>query len=305
MVYNTIVSWSKDINIWLFALLVVALIIFVKIILSYSNTQPAIMTANKPLKIVVFDLDETLGYFTELGMFWDALEKYYGHNLFSDKFFEVLDTFPEVFRPDIMNIIDIIKNKKTCHKIIMYTNNQGPKSWVTMISDYFNKKLGVKVFDQVIAAYKVNGRQIEPKRTSHDKSTQDLFNIVEMPKSTEVCFVDDLYHPRMDKDNVFYINIKPYSISIPFDEMASRYYHAVLYKNQSPLHKTEFIDAIVAFMQQYNYKVTEKTKEEKKMDVIVSKKLLLHLEEFLKNKKIAKTRSRRFKRFKTMRKMAF
>ena len=28
------------------------------------------------MKIVVFDLDETLGYFTELGMFWDALHSY-------------------------------------------------------------------------------------------------------------------------------------------------------------------------------------------------------------------------------------
>ena len=25
-------------------------------------------------KIVVFDLDETLGYFSEFGMFWDALK---------------------------------------------------------------------------------------------------------------------------------------------------------------------------------------------------------------------------------------
>ena len=35
----------------------------------------------KPLKIVVFDLDETLGCFIEVGIFWDALEDYYGHNL--------------------------------------------------------------------------------------------------------------------------------------------------------------------------------------------------------------------------------
>ena len=27
-------------------------------------------------KIVVFDLDETLGYYTELGMFWDTLKEY-------------------------------------------------------------------------------------------------------------------------------------------------------------------------------------------------------------------------------------
>lgn len=303
MVYNI---WSNYSNIWLFMMLTVALIIFLKIILSYSNTkQPSIMTSKKPLKIVVFDLDETLGYFTELGMFWDALEKYYGHNLFSDKFFEVLDTFPEFFRPDIMNIMDIIKHKKSCHKIIMYTNNQGPKSWVTMISEYFNKKLGFNVFDQVIAAYKINGRQIEPKRTSHDKSTQDLFNILEIPKNTEVCFIDDLYHPLMDKENVFYINIKPYRMSIPYDEMAERYYHTILYKNNSTINKMKFINSIVSFMQQYNYMVIEKTAEEKKMDIIVSKKLLLHLEEFLKNKKIAKTRRKRFKRFKTVRQMLF
>ena len=28
------------------------------------------------MKIVVFYLDETLGYFTELGIFWDSLENY-------------------------------------------------------------------------------------------------------------------------------------------------------------------------------------------------------------------------------------
>ena len=28
-------------------------------------------------KIVVFDLDETLGYFVEFGMFWDTLKNYY------------------------------------------------------------------------------------------------------------------------------------------------------------------------------------------------------------------------------------
>ena len=28
------------------------------------------------MKIVVFDLDETLGYFTEYGIFWDSLDDY-------------------------------------------------------------------------------------------------------------------------------------------------------------------------------------------------------------------------------------
>ena len=36
-------------------------------------------------KIVVFDLDETLGYFVEFGMFWDSLKNYYKHTLNKDK----------------------------------------------------------------------------------------------------------------------------------------------------------------------------------------------------------------------------
>jgi hypothetical protein len=258
------------------------------------------MSAKKPLKIVVFDLDETLGYFTELGIFWDALEKYYGHNLFNDKFFEVMDTFPEFCRPNIFKIIDFIHKKKSCHKIIMYTNNQGPRSWLNMISAYFNYKLGYNVFDQIIAAYKVNGRHIEPKRTSHDKSTKDLFSIAEMPLDTEVCFIDDLYHPLMDKDNVFYINIKPYRCSLPFEDMASRYYEAVIYKNNRNIDEIKFLNFIKNFMEQYNYMVVKKTKEEEKADIVVSKKLLSHLEEFLKRSKNVSTRKKRFKRTKSM-----
>ena len=32
------------------------------------------MYKSSPRKIVVFDLDETLGSFVELGMFWDAIK---------------------------------------------------------------------------------------------------------------------------------------------------------------------------------------------------------------------------------------
>ena len=31
-------------------------------------------------KIVVFDLDETLGYFMELGMFWDTVTEFIKYN---------------------------------------------------------------------------------------------------------------------------------------------------------------------------------------------------------------------------------
>ena len=258
-------------------------------------------------KIVVFDLDETLGYFTELSIFWDGLEQFYGHNLFDDKFFEVLDVFPEFFRPNMLNILNFINNqkkKKICYKTFIYTNNQGPKSWVTMISDYCTHKLGYKVFDHIVAAYKVRGKQIEPKRTTHDKSVKDLISCTNMQENTEICFIDDLYHPLMDKENVYYINIKPYRCSIPFNEMANRYYTMVINKkgyNGPMTSQKEFEDYIVNYMKQYNYMVVKKSVDELNVDKVVSKSLLSNLEEFLKRDKKSNTRKNRNRRIKTKR----
>lgn len=48
----------------------------------------------KPLKIVVFDLDETLGYFTEFGIFCDCLNNYLKQNNYSGEHFnDLLDLY--------------------------------------------------------------------------------------------------------------------------------------------------------------------------------------------------------------------
>ena len=109
-------------------------------------------------------------------------------------------------------ILDFIHKKKVnkaCNKIIIYTNNQGAKSWVKMISDYFDKKLGYSVFDNIIAAYKINGKQIEMCRTTHDKTHKDLIRCTKIPLNAEICYLDDVYYPEMSHKNVYYINIKP------------------------------------------------------------------------------------------------
>ena len=315
-------KWLITHSFKLLFLVMIPVLIFSKNILSYINTQVAQMKSaqmksaqmksaqikakkDNPLKIVVFDLDETIGYFTEISIFWDALEHFYGHNLFANKFFELLDVFPEVFRPNIIHILDVLnkkKMKKACYKLFIYTNNQGPKSWVTMLSDYINTKIGHNVFDHIIAAYKVRGKQIEPKRTSHDKSVTDLISCTNIPENTEICFIDDLYHPLMDKDNVYYINIKPYRVSVSFEEMANRYYDRVLAKTTT-IQKTVFVNNMVSYMKQYNYMVIKKSEEEIKVDAIVSKKLLSNLEDFLKNNRTPNTRKNRNRRVKTMRQM--
>ena len=62
-------------------------------------------------KIVVFDLDETLGYFMELGMFWDALKGYINNKNLKIKidqelFNNILDLYPEFLRPNIKGILN-------------------------------------------------------------------------------------------------------------------------------------------------------------------------------------------------------
>lgn len=258
------------------------------------NANKMIKSA-KPNKIIVFDLDETLGCFTEIGIFWEALENFYETNLLNESFYDVIDLFSDFLRPTILNILEYVKNKKInneCDKIMIYTNNQGPKSWVTMISNYFNNKLGHKVFDNIIAAFKNNGKIIEFNRTSHYKSVEDLIRCTHINPNTEICFIDDQYHPLMNVNNVYYINAKPYIYSMPYEEMAEKYYNHQ--KDNIKVKKEEFINFIINYMKQYNYPIKNKSNDETELDKNVSKKILIHLEKFFKKDKKQNTRKRKF-----------
>jgi hypothetical protein len=271
-----------------------------------------ISNTTDPKKIVVFDLDETLGSFGEISIFWDSLEFFYGTNLFNEYFYDVLDIFPEFLRPDIINILNYLKDKKKnkeCDQIMIYTNNQGPKTWVYMIRNYFNDHIGCTVFDKIIAAFKIKGKIIEFNRTSHNKSVDDLINCTKIKPNTEICFIDDQYHPLMKHENVYYINVKPYNYTISYQEMAERYYEA--YKNnerdlyREKLKKTskeDFIEKITNFMKQYNFVVKNKNKDEIDIDKIISKKIVIHLEEFFKKKYNQQTRKRKNVKTRTTRK---
>ena len=57
---------------------------------------------------------------------------------------------------------------------MIYTNNNGPKSWTYDIKHYIEKKLNYKLFDKIITAWKVNGKIYEKCRSGHEKSYKDL-----------------------------------------------------------------------------------------------------------------------------------
>lgn len=245
-------------------------------------------------KIVVFDLDETLGNFSELGMFWDSLENYYGHKLPDADFNELVDMFPGFLRPGIIDIIRYLihkRDKNKCSSLMIYTNNQGPKRWVRLISRYFDSKLQVKTFDRIIEAFKVRGKVVEVSRTSHKKSVDDLIRCTKINPSTEICFLDDQYHPLMKHDNVYYINVAPYYYGIPYQEMATTYF------DKKELHedKEEFVGTLVKCMNKYDHNVYDKRPNEVNVDSVISKKIILHLEEFF-NKDKRKNATKRIRR---------
>ena len=190
---------------------------------------------NKKGKYIVFDVDETLGYFSQLGSFIDALSFYnkdFSGSVF-ERFNEILDLFPEFVRPKMIEILKYIYEKKAnrkCRGVFIYTNNQGPRAWVQHIAKYFDYKVGVNInddgnrlFDKIIAAYMINGKVVEPGRTSQNKTYDDLLRITGISPHSEVCFVDDLNHPDMRHDNVLYLNVKPYVKTLSVDEMIQRY----------------------------------------------------------------------------------
>lgn len=249
-------------------------------------------------KIVVFDLDETLGYFSEFGMIWDAVCEYLDEiNLNKNNqknennidkqilFNNILDLFPEFLRPNILNILKYLKKKKQetkCNKLILYTNNQGPTEWAKSIIKYFDMKLNFKLFDQIIGAYKINGNQVEMCRTTHSKTHEDLLKCTKLSKNTEICFLDDLYHEGMDNENIYYINVKPYKYDINFTEIINR----IINSNKININDEIFFrEKISKILNKYHYTPQYKHPKEYYIDGIISKRIIHLLKDFFKENK--------------------
>lgn len=257
-------------------------------------------------KVVVFDMDETLGSFVQLGIFWDALQEYFMHSLSDEDFFDVMDQYPEFLRPNIISILKYLKHKKKrghCSNVYIYTNNQGPRSWAVTICKYFEKKISYPLFEKIIAAFKVRNKRVEICRTTHNKTVEDFLKCTNLNKKTDICFLDDQYHPLMEHERVNYINIKPYSHDVPFDEMIKRFIKKTkIGKNLSKEDKPVFTKFIKRFVKEYSFSVNTKTAENGQIDQIISKKIMFYLQDFFKSSHSPKTfKKRRSKRKKKRR----
>jgi hypothetical protein len=263
------------------------------------------------MKIVVFDLDETLGYFTEFGIFWDCLIHYSKSknksSLTQSDFDNVLDLYPEFLRPNIINILNYLKSKKQtlcCHKMMIYTNNNGPKEWAHHIIEYFSKKITYKLFDQLISAFKINGKVVEVCRTTHNKTYNDFIKCTKLPINAEICFLDDTFYPEMTNDNIYYINVKPYYHDLQFDYMLDKFSNSDVGKKIIN-NDEDFIKVMTEQIKIYKYDCIDKAAKEHELDKIIGKQIITHLHEFFdktkKNKTIKNKRNKNYKLNKTRR----
>lgn len=264
-------------------------------------------------RAVIFDMDETIGYFSQLGLIIDSLENHIKRKLKEEEQFHMMDIFHNIFRPGIFDIFKLLKRekKKNKHlKVVMFTNNTGPKTWMHLIRKYIEYKVNDKnLFDKVIGAWKVkkDGVEVirEECRSSHGKTYIDLLNCYNSLARYKICFLDDVTHEGMMHKNITYLKLKPYRHEVSYETMVDTLLNSQFKKYIEK--RSEYISYLKDYLKKdfFEYKHVNKLKEKK----YSKSKLYKIILNFVKNKKlktkkriIKKTRKKTQKKNKTRKK---
>ena len=238
----------------------------------------SLVIPEKRPKVVVFDVDETLGCFSQFGIFFEALGEYFNNpNIGYVHFNALIDLYPEVFRTNIIRILEYIRKKKQsgiCSKVMIYTNNQGPAKWVQHIRGYLEKKLAdagalttpaaaaaaaapaaaapaaaaaTPLFDRIIGGFKISNSKNELdqlERGTMEKTVNDFLRCSRLSANIEICFLDDVLHQKMVDEKVYYIRLQSYNSYIPFEQYITRFINSKLYEQYfSELHTSMMVTA--------------------------------------------------------------
>lgn len=216
-------------------------------------------------KAIVFDLDETLGSFSDLYSLWNILKLHYvvlskpdGYVELSSAYLngvegaaedergrawcikqkifnQLLDLYPEFLRYGILSILKFVQKKIVageCKNIYIYTNNQCIfPEWITLIISYLNYNLGeaATIFEKPVCAFKINNQIVENCRTSTEKTYADFIKCTLLSQNTEICFVDDREYARMKNEKIYYIQPPPYFHSLSKTDVVDRFFNSNLY----------------------------------------------------------------------------
>jgi hypothetical protein len=150
-------------------------------------------------KNIVFDFDETIGYFDQIIEMIKHTKK-----TSKEEIFEFLNTFPFVFRTNIFDIFFYIvrlKKEKKIKHVILYSNNNNDL-FIGFVLSYIHEKLNYVLFDISISL-----KQTQNK----NKNITDLLyhsNGLLTPNSS-IFFIDDKEYQDM-KSIQYYIKCESY-----------------------------------------------------------------------------------------------
>jgi len=187
-------------------------------------------------KVIVFDLDETIGSFGDFVLLLHYLEGFLGQRvkpIEQTLFNELLDLYPQFLRYGILNVFQFLSEKKKkheCYKIYIYTNNKYSPEFPQKIQNYLDYKLGITDFiDKIISAFKIGNKIIEPSRTTNEKTHRDFIQCTMLPKNTEICFVDNTIYTDMQHNKIFYIQPKNYYHKMEWRAIVNIFVQSPLY----------------------------------------------------------------------------
>ena len=164
-------------------------------------------------KIIVFDLDNTIGFFEQFIYILNCIST-------PDISYNYLfDLFPECFRPNIFEIFTyLLQQKKNCKikGVLLYSNNNND-FFVKKVIEYIQYKLNDTLFDCVIT-------KEHPYRKIKVKHYDDLIDCSNgiITFFSKICFIDDKQHLSMITEQVFYIRCENYTFYVPSKEVYKR-----------------------------------------------------------------------------------
>ena len=260
--------------------------------LKSNTTEQTSVLPNQ--RVVVFDLDETLGHFHLIRLIWESIHKFIKYNdipymMNQTDFNDLFDVFPKMLRPEVLSILEFLNEERergACSGVMVYTNNKYPKEWVYLIINYIEYKIGYKIFDNIVLAFKMNGRVQQMGRTSKNKKITDFVACCRLPQNVEICYFDNSEYSGMVATNVYYLKVRAYYY--PFTKAAiiqcvSSYpvWKRVICAAHHR-HIQMFIQFFIKNLQIEGYQFAEKTFLDYEMDKVTSTRIRTHLTDFFK-----------------------
>jgi hypothetical protein len=112
---------------------------------------------------------------------------------------------------------------------------------------------------------------MEPMRTTHNKTYSDFIRCSLLPKSAEICFIDNTYYQKMLNDRVYYIQPRSYYHMLSKEVILDR----LVKKWKTPELDFSFIRDRLS-----KYSISSRIYSKQSVDIMVSQKIMYHLKEF-------------------------